>query len=70
MKSDLLDELSRIRAIRGQQSRDVALTKPAGRREKLNLVLITVAPLILAVILFSFTYPETLGNATHLIRVR
>src|SRR5205823_2509889 len=28
-----------IRAIRGQQSRDVALTKPPGRREKLNRVL-------------------------------
>ena len=40
------------------------------RYERVNLILITVAPLILAVILFSFTFPETLGNATHLIRVR
>jgi cytochrome c oxidase subunit IV len=40
------------------------------RYERLNLILITLAPLILAVILFSFTFPETLGNATHLIRVR
>jgi cytochrome c oxidase subunit 4 len=40
------------------------------RYERLNLVLITFAPLILAVILFAFTFPETLGNATHLIRVR
>ena len=40
------------------------------RYERLNLVLLTFAPLILAVILFAFTFPETLGNATHLIRVR
>jgi cytochrome c oxidase subunit 4 len=40
------------------------------RYERLNLILITFAPLILAVILFAFTFPETLGNATHLIRVR
>jgi len=40
------------------------------RYERLNLVLITFTPLILAVILFSFTFPETLGNATHLIQVR
>ena len=40
------------------------------RYERVNLVLITFAPLILAIILFSFTFPETLGNATHLIRVR
>jgi cytochrome c oxidase subunit IV len=40
------------------------------RYERINLILITFAPLILAVILFSFTFPETLGSATHLIRVR
>jgi cytochrome c oxidase subunit IV len=40
------------------------------RYERLNLILITFAPLVLAVILFAFTFPETLGNATHLIRVR
>ena len=40
------------------------------RYERLNLIMITFAPLILAVILFSFTFPETFGNATHLIRVR
>ena len=40
------------------------------RYERINLILITFAPLVLAVILFSFTFPETLGNATHLIRVR
>jgi hypothetical protein len=39
LKSDLLDELSRIRAIKGQQSKDVRLTKPAPRREKLAAVL-------------------------------
>jgi cytochrome c oxidase subunit 4 len=40
------------------------------RYERINLILITFTPLVLAIILFSFTFPETLGNATHLIRVR
>src|SRR5213593_1836912 len=40
------------------------------RYERINLILITFAPLILAVILFSFTFPETLGTPTHLITVR
>src|SRR5213593_1434745 len=40
------------------------------RYERLNLVLLTFAPLILAVILFAFTFPETLGNPTHVIAVR
>jgi len=40
------------------------------RYERINLILITFAPLVLAVILFSFTFPETLGNATHVLRVR
>src|SRR5436309_15440108 len=40
------------------------------RYERINLILITFAPLILAVILFSFTFPETLGNPTHVIAVR
>jgi cytochrome c oxidase subunit IV len=40
------------------------------RYERLNLIMITFAPLILAVILFSFTFPETFGSVTHLIRVR
>jgi cytochrome c oxidase subunit 4 len=40
------------------------------RYERINLILITFTPLILAVILFSFTFPETLGSVTHLIRVR
>jgi len=40
------------------------------RYERINLILITLAPLILAVILFSFTFPETLGNSTHKIQVR
>src|SRR6476619_4432023 len=38
------------------------------RYERVNLILITFSPLILAIILFSFTFPETLGTATHLIR--
>jgi cytochrome c oxidase subunit 4 len=40
------------------------------RYERINLILITFVPLVLAIILFSFTFPETLGTATHLIRVR
>ncbi len=40
------------------------------RYERLNLILLTFAPLVLAVILFSFTFPETLGNATHVLHVR
>ena len=40
------------------------------RYERINLILITFAPLILAVILFSFTFPETLGTPAHLITVR
>ena len=40
------------------------------RYERLNLVLLTFAPLVLAIIMFAFTFPETLGTATHLIRVR
>ena len=40
------------------------------RYERVNLILLTFAPLILAVIMFSFTFPETLGTATHLIKVR
>lgn len=35
IKNDLLDELSRIRTIKGQQSKAARLTKPADRREKL-----------------------------------
>src|SRR5262245_247985 len=40
------------------------------RYERINLILITFAPLILAVIMFAFTFPETLGTATHVIAVR
>ncbi len=38
------------------------------RYERLNLILITFVPLILAIIMFSFTFPETLGTATHVIK--
>jgi cytochrome c oxidase subunit 4 len=37
------------------------------RYERVNLILITIAPLILAIIMFAFTFPETLKNATHVI---
>src|SRR5262245_30181806 len=40
------------------------------RYERINLILITFSPLILAIILFSFTFPETLGTATHVLKVR
>ena len=40
------------------------------RFEKINLVLITLAPLILSIILFSFTFPETVGTVSHVISVR
>jgi cytochrome c oxidase subunit 4 len=40
------------------------------RYERVNLILITFSPLVLAVILFSFTFPETFGNSTHMIQVR
>jgi cytochrome c oxidase subunit 4 len=40
------------------------------RYERMNLILMTFAPLILAIIMFSFTFPETLGNRTHVIQVR
>jgi hypothetical protein len=39
LKSDLLDELSRIRNIKGQQAKSTRLTKPADRRAKLAAVL-------------------------------
>jgi len=40
------------------------------RYERINLVLITFVPLILSVILFAFTFPETLGSVSHVISVR
>jgi cytochrome c oxidase subunit 4 len=40
------------------------------RYERLNLILITFAPLVLAIIMFAFTFPETMGNSTHMIQVR
>jgi len=40
------------------------------RYERVNLILLTFAPLILAIIMFAFTFPETLGTATHVIAVR
>jgi cytochrome c oxidase subunit IV len=40
------------------------------RYERLNLILITFAPLVLAIIMFAFTFPETSSNATHTLQVR
>jgi cytochrome c oxidase subunit IV len=38
--------------------------------ERLNLVMLTFAPLVLAIILFAFTFPETMGSESHVIMVR
>lgn len=40
------------------------------RYERINLIMITFAPLVLAIILFSFTFPETFGSASHVLHVR
>ena len=40
------------------------------RYERINLILITFAPLILAIIMFAFTFPETMGSQTHVLQVR
>lgn len=40
------------------------------RYERINLIMITFAPLVLAIILFSFTFPETFGSASHVLQVR
>lgn len=44
LKSDLLDELSRVRAIKGQGAKAARLTKPAERREKLAAALRACPP--------------------------
>ena len=44
VKTDLLDELSRIRAIKGQQAKGVRLTKPAERRQRLVTALEACPP--------------------------
>ena len=38
--------------------------------ERMNLVMITLCPLILSIILFFFTYGEVGGSATHILMVR
>jgi cytochrome c oxidase subunit 4 len=38
--------------------------------ERMNLVMLTFTPLVLALILFFFTYPETAGSPSHVIMVR
>ncbi len=44
LKSDLLDELSRVRAIKGQGAKAARLTKPAERRERLAAALRACPP--------------------------
>jgi hypothetical protein len=44
LKSDLLDELSRIRNIKGQQAKGIRLTKPAERRTQLDATLHAFPP--------------------------
>jgi cytochrome c oxidase subunit IV len=38
--------------------------------ERMNLVMLTFSPLILAIILFSFTWGDTGGSPSHVIMVR
>jgi len=38
--------------------------------ERMNLVMLTFSPLILSIILFFFTFGDTIGSATHMIVVR
>ena len=38
--------------------------------ERMNLIMMTFSPLILAMILFFFTWGETSGSASHVIMVR
>ena len=38
--------------------------------ERMNLIMLTFTPLVLALVLFFFTYPETQGSASHIIMVR
>ncbi len=40
------------------------------RYERMNLVMITLSPLILSIILYFFTHPETYGSPTHILLVR
>jgi cytochrome c oxidase subunit IV len=40
------------------------------RYERVNLIMITLCPLLLAIIMFAFTFGETLGTPTHIIQVR
>jgi cytochrome c oxidase subunit IV len=40
------------------------------RFEKMNLVMLTISPIILSIILFFFTYGEVSGDATHILMVR
>ena len=38
------------------------------KTEKVNLIMLTFSPLLLAIILFCFTFGETLHDPTHLIQ--
>ncbi|HEX4998968.1 MAG TPA: cytochrome C oxidase subunit IV family protein [Terriglobia bacterium] len=40
------------------------------RFERMNLVVLTFSPIVLALIMFFFTYGETTGSATHELLVR
>ena len=40
------------------------------KSERFNLVILTVSPIILAIVMFLFTYGEVGGSATHVIMVR
>jgi caa(3)-type oxidase subunit IV len=38
--------------------------------ERMNLVILTITPIVLALILFFFTFGETGGSTTHILLVR
>jgi caa(3)-type oxidase subunit IV len=40
------------------------------KAEKFNLIILTISPIILAIVMFLFTYGEVGGSATHIIMVR
>ena len=40
------------------------------KAERFNLVILTISPIILAIVMFLFTYGEVGGSATHILMVR
>jgi cytochrome c oxidase subunit IV len=40
------------------------------KAEKFNLIILTISPILLAIVMFLFTYGEVGGSLTHIIQVR